>query len=140
MPLNMKVDQMIRMGKSIRHKWINACVKLQKLLHVIRIVKHLILFKYYLYRFVAIRFPLKARTLCTVRHARIVIIGVWVISFLLAVPVISGIVSIKAILMISHNIRFYVELSKLSFNYHQIHVHVLPVILMSWRVSIVCLL
>ena len=45
MPLKMKVDQMIRMGKSIRHRWINACVKLQKLLHVIRIVKHFISFQ-----------------------------------------------------------------------------------------------
>lgn len=42
-------------------------------------------------RFVAIRYPLKARSLCTVRHARIVIIGVWANAFVLAIPMITGI-------------------------------------------------
>ncbi|XP_060598437.1 allatostatin-A receptor-like isoform X2 [Ruditapes philippinarum] len=42
-------------------------------------------------RFIAIRYPLKARSLCTKRHARIVIISTWVTSFATAVPTIFAI-------------------------------------------------
>ncbi|KAH3698314.1 mu-type opioid receptor-like isoform X1 [Dreissena polymorpha] len=39
-------------------------------------------------RFIAIRFPLRARSLCTKRHARVVISVTWVTSFVAAVPII----------------------------------------------------
>lgn len=42
-------------------------------------------------RFIAIRHPLKARSLCTKRHARIVIISTWIASFATAIPVIFAI-------------------------------------------------
>ncbi|XP_045160128.1 allatostatin-A receptor-like [Mercenaria mercenaria] len=42
-------------------------------------------------RFIAIRHPLKARSLCTKRHARIVIISTWITSFATAVPTIFAI-------------------------------------------------
>ncbi|XP_060568104.1 QRFP-like peptide receptor isoform X2 [Ruditapes philippinarum] len=42
-------------------------------------------------RFIAIRYPLKARSMCTKRHARIVIISTWVTSFATAVPTIVAI-------------------------------------------------
>ncbi|KAH9489295.1 hypothetical protein Btru_057032 [Bulinus truncatus] len=37
-------------------------------------------------RVIAVASPLKARTICTMRHAKIVVIIVWCLSFLLAVP------------------------------------------------------
>ncbi|KAL4235611.1 hypothetical protein ACF0H5_004007 [Mactra antiquata] len=39
-------------------------------------------------RFIAIKHPLKARSMCTKRHARIVIISTWIASFVTAIPVI----------------------------------------------------
>lgn len=44
-------------------------------------------------RFIAIRYPLRARSLCTKRHARLVIVTVWLLSLLAAVPIIIAIVS-----------------------------------------------
>lgn len=41
-------------------------------------------------RFLAILFPLKARYICTMRHTRVVIVAIWLWSFLMAVPVIFG--------------------------------------------------
>ncbi|KAK0068688.1 pyroglutamylated RFamide peptide receptor [Biomphalaria pfeifferi] len=37
-------------------------------------------------RVIAVASPLKARTICTMRHAKIVVLIVWILSFLLAVP------------------------------------------------------
>lgn len=41
-------------------------------------------------RFLAILFPLKARYICTMNHTRLVIIVIWVLSFVMAVPIIFG--------------------------------------------------
>lgn len=41
-------------------------------------------------RYVAIRYPLKAKYLCTLVHAKVVIFSVWSLSFILAVPILFG--------------------------------------------------
>ncbi|XP_041360093.1 QRFP-like peptide receptor [Gigantopelta aegis] len=41
-------------------------------------------------RFVAIRYPLKAKSLCTMRHAQIVVVCVWLQAFIMALPIIFG--------------------------------------------------
>lgn len=46
-------------------------------------------------RFIAIRYPLRARSVCTKRHASVVIVSTWLVSFILAIPVIFAIVSTK---------------------------------------------
>lgn len=41
-------------------------------------------------RFMAILFPLRARYLCTMRHARIVILCIWLQALVMAIPVVFG--------------------------------------------------
>lgn len=41
-------------------------------------------------RYVAIRYPLKAKYLCTLVHAKVVIFSVWSLSFIAAVPILFG--------------------------------------------------
>lgn len=41
-------------------------------------------------RFLAILFPLKARYICTMNHTRVVIVGIWLMSFVMAIPIIFG--------------------------------------------------
>lgn len=42
---------------------------------------------YFCCRFVAIVYPLRARSVCTVRHARVVIGVIWTLSCVLSAPV-----------------------------------------------------
>ncbi|XP_048256456.1 allatostatin-A receptor-like [Haliotis rufescens] len=41
-------------------------------------------------RFIAIRYPLRAKYVCTITHARLVAVLVWVFSFVFAIPIIFG--------------------------------------------------
>ncbi|XP_036361060.1 galanin receptor 2b-like [Octopus sinensis] len=41
-------------------------------------------------RYIAIRHPLKAKYICTLVHARLVIMGVWILSFIGSLPVLFG--------------------------------------------------
>lgn len=55
---------------------------------------HSFIFKYmpmhYLLRVVAVVSPLKARTICTMRHAKIVVVFVWILSAICALPIVFG--------------------------------------------------
>lgn len=41
-------------------------------------------------RYIAIRHPLKARYICTLVHARVVILSVWLLSFICSIPILFG--------------------------------------------------
>lgn len=53
-------------------------------------------------RFVVIVFPMKSRTLCTVSNMVKAVLGVWLLAFILAIPVIF-----TTVIMVLRKLRFF---------------------------------
>ena len=56
-------------------------------------------------RVVAVVFPLQAKYLCTMRHAQVVVLGVWILSAFLALPTVFIYVSYTSKRHIAHTRR-----------------------------------
>ncbi|KAK3089789.1 hypothetical protein FSP39_006549 [Pinctada imbricata] len=94
-------------------------------------------------RFFAILFPLKARYVCTMRHAKFMICTVWIFSFLMAIPIIFG-QQLREVGL--KNKAYWCERRFSDHKYHKLYelymlviMFIIPVLVMGITYALVCL-